>query len=318
MTLDTLLIKLQTMLQRAVDSPIALADPTIEAFGEACKTSIRKQFIEDRNDERFRIRMSNIGKPLCQLQMEMGKAKREKPTYNQRVQNTFGDMLEALVVLLIKGSGLEVQSEQEKVSLDIGGINLEGTYDIELEDAIWDIKSVSPYSWETKFGPSRSFRDIAKDDPFGYVSQGVLYGTAAGKVFGGWISINKATGELNVVRAPLYDEYFVSKTLSDVDGKIRALTSCAPFTRQYTDIEETFRRKTTGNRVLGITCSYCPYKQACWGKMDYKPAVASDAQNPKWYYYTFISEEWRKRYAETETEGSTNHSEAGAGASSDV
>ena len=46
-----------------------------------------------------------------------------------------------------------------------------------------------------KFAANRGYNNIKKDDVFGYVPQGYLYAEAAGSTFGGWIAINKATGE---------------------------------------------------------------------------------------------------------------------------
>ena len=295
--MEMLLVKVQTFLQNAQANGVALADPDIEAFGEACKTIIRKQFVEPR-ENKFRLRMSNVGKPLCQLQMELGKATPDPLPYSQIVQNTYGDILEAFVMLILKSSGINVQSAQEKVSLDIGGITLEGTYDVELESAIWDIKSVSPYSWDHKFGPTRTYRDIARDDPFGYIPQGVLYSVAAKRPFGGWIAINKGTGEINFLRAPTFDDSFTTSIIEETDGKIRSLIKNDPFARQFTDKEETFRKQPTGNRILGNTCSWCPYKKACWGKIEFKPSIPSEAANPKWEYYTHIDEKWRKNEKE--------------------
>ena len=63
------LLEVQDFLQKAgrgeIDS--SRLDDLIEAFGEDCKAAIRKQFSR-RSD--FRIRMSGLGRPLCQQQLE--------------------------------------------------------------------------------------------------------------------------------------------------------------------------------------------------------------------------------------------------------
>ena len=60
--------------------------------------------------------------------------------------------------------------------------------------------------------------------------------------------------------------------------------------RKFTDaIEETFRGKPTGNKVLGFACSFCPYKLPCWGsKLQLLPQQQSKGKNPKWVWYTEV------------------------------
>ena len=43
---------------------------------------------------------------------------------------------------------------------------------------------------------------LSRDDSFGYASQGFLYGESQKKDFGGWIAINKSTGEWTVCETP--------------------------------------------------------------------------------------------------------------------
>ena len=63
-----------------------------------------------------------------------------------------------------------------------------------------------------------------------------------------------------------------------------------PFKKQYDDIEETFRGKPTGNKVLGLACSFCPYKLPCWGsKLQLLPQQQSKGKNPKWVWYTEVN-----------------------------
>ena len=54
---------------QAQNEPVAIPKNILEEFKEDCGKAIEKQFTDSREKE-FRIRMSNIGKPLCQLKME--------------------------------------------------------------------------------------------------------------------------------------------------------------------------------------------------------------------------------------------------------
>ena len=51
--------------------------------------------------------MSNVGRPLCQLQMEAKGIKGEGQPYNNKMRNTFGDLIEALSIFVMKSAGVE-------------------------------------------------------------------------------------------------------------------------------------------------------------------------------------------------------------------
>ena len=173
--------------------------------------------------------------------------------------------------------------------LDKSKIN--GTYDIEIGNSIYDIKSASPWAFEHKFGDEGGFNSIVEDDSFGYLSQGYLYSESENKKFGGWIVINKSTGEWLVTETPTEDEKYKNIAINLSKENLHALDEGKPFRRCFSDIEETFRKIPTGNRVLGIVCSFCPYKFPCWGKdkLQYLPQQQSKGKSPKWVYYTEVN-----------------------------
>ena len=234
--------------------------------------------------------MSNIGRPLCQLQMEAKGVKGEGQPYNVKVRNTFGDIIEALAIFIMKSAGVNIKNEQKKVKYKFNGSEIEGKQDVEIDEKIWDIKSASPYSFEKKFGEEGGFLEVVKEDSFGYASQGFLYGESQNKKFGGWIAINKSTGEWTVCETPAMIEPHKTEALKKAKDNLKALKDKVPFKRQYDDIAETFRSKPTGNRVLGFVCSYCPYKLPCWGsKLQLLPQQQSKGKNPKWVWYTEVN-----------------------------
>ena len=63
--------KVQMYLNQVSKEPVEISDKLVEEFGEACKSALRKQFTEQRKSG-FQPRMSNVGRPLCQLQMKQG------------------------------------------------------------------------------------------------------------------------------------------------------------------------------------------------------------------------------------------------------
>jgi len=284
-----ILSKVQLYLDRVSKEPAKISDKLVEEFGEACKLALQKQFSEKRRDG-FQPRMSNIGRPLCQLQMEVKNIKGEGQPYNVKIRNTFGDMIEALAIFVLKSAGVEIKDEQKNVKYKFNGTSLEGRLDVKIDSKVWDIKSASPYSFEKKFGTAGGFEEVVKDDAFGYASQGYLYSASEKIPFGGWIVINKSTGEWTVCKTPLADEEYRVKAIKTAKENLKALKDKVPFKRCYEDIEETYRTKKTGNRVLGTVCSFCPYKLPCWGsKLQLLPQQQSQGKNPKWVWYTEVN-----------------------------
>ena len=288
--MNDILIKVQKYLDDVSKGPIQVDKKLVEEFGEACKKALLKQFTEDRNSK-FEVRMSNVGRPLCQLQMEAKGIKGEGQPYNVKMRNTFGDLIEALALFVMKSSGVEIKNEQKKVEYKFNGDKIEGRQDVEINEKIWDIKSASPFSFEKKFGEAGGFTEVVRDDSFGYASQGFLYGESQGKNFGGWIAINKSTGEWTVCETPASVEQHKKAALTSAKKNYKALKENKPFKKCYDDVAETFRSKPTGNRVLGFVCSYCPYKLPCWGKdkLQLLPQQQSKGKNPKWVWYTEVN-----------------------------
>jgi len=281
--MNNILYKVQQYLGKASKESVKLDKRLVEEFGEACKNALLKQF-EDQRRNKFEPRMSNIGRPLCQLQMEAKGVKGEGQPYNVKVRNTFGDIIEALAIFIMKSAGVNIKNEQKKVKYKFNGSEVEGKQDVEIDEKIWDIKSASPYSFEKKFG------EVVKEDSFGYASQGFLYGESQNKKFGGWIAINKSTGEWTVCETPAMIEPHKTEALKKAKDNLKALKDKVPFKKQYDDIAETFRGKPTGNRVLGFVCSYCPYKLPCWGsKLQLLQQQQSKGKNPKWVWYTEVN-----------------------------
>ena len=287
--MNNILYKVQQYLGKASKESVKLDKGLVEEFGEACKNALLKQF-EDQRRDKFEPRMSNIGRPLCQLQMEAKGVKGEGQPYNVKVRNTFGDMIEALAIFIMKSAGVNIKNEQKKVKYKFNGNEIEGKQDVEIDEKIWDIKSASPYSFEKKFGEEGGFLEVVKEDSFGYASQGFLYGESQNKKFGGWIAINKSTGEWTVCETPAMIEPHKTEALKKAKDNLKALKDKVPFKKQYDDIAETFRGKPTGNRVLGFVCSYCPYKLPCWGsKLQLLQQQQSKGKNPKWVWYTEVN-----------------------------
>jgi hypothetical protein len=287
--MNTILDKVKIYLDKVSNNPVAISEDLVEEFGEACKSALRRQFSEKRRDS-FEPRMSNIGRPLCQLQMESKGIKGDGQPYNNKMRNTFGDLIEALAIFVLKSAGVKIDSEQKEVKYKFKEDSMSGRLDVEIDNKIWDIKSASPYSFEHKFGEKGGFNEVVNNDSFGYASQGFLYAEGMGKPFGGWIAINKSTGEWTVCEAPDFQDEHKNKYIKIAADNYTALKNKTEFQKCFDDIAETFRGKPTGNRTLGTVCSFCPYKVPCWGDgLQHLPQQQSKGKNPKWVWYTSVT-----------------------------
>lgn len=284
--MDDILVRVQVLLERANRERVEIPSSILDEFAQACRDSLEKEFSGPA--ERFTIRMSNIGRPLCQLQQEAAGTAKEGTSYNHRMNMLTGDLIEAAAIAIMKTAGVNIQSQHKKVSLAIAGTKLEGTYDVEIDGAIFDIKSASDYSFSNKF--SGGYRSVANNDDFGYVAQGFGYAEAAKRSFGGWIVVNKENGLWCVTHAPQGQEYKDERTkaLQKIESNVSAIKKNAAFVRCFEDTKETYYSRETGNRVLDRTCSWCSYKSVCWPDLIVKPQLNSKAKNPKLMDYTYI------------------------------
>ena len=163
--MNTILDKVKIYLDKVSSNPVAISEDLVEEFGEACKNALRKQFSEKRKDK-FEPRMSNIGRPLCQLQMEAKGIKGDGQPYNAKMRNMFGDLIEALAIFVMKSAGVKIDSEQKEVEYKFKEDTMSGRLDVEIDNKVWDIKSTSPYSFEHKFGEKGRLQEVVNNDSF--------------------------------------------------------------------------------------------------------------------------------------------------------
>ena len=155
----TFLEEVKSLLVESQRRPIKIPDEIQKEFAKDCLSAVQKQFTDKRESE-FRIRMSNIGRPLCQLQMEKKYATDSTvgyaDNYNTKLRNLYGDIIEAVVVMLLRVVKVNIQGVQGKVKLKTKYFDIKGTYDIIIDDKVYDIKSASSFSFRNKL-PFKGF-----------------------------------------------------------------------------------------------------------------------------------------------------------------
>jgi len=280
-------LALHQYMENAANGKSTMSDDTIKQIGQDVMDAVQRQFGGGNKRGEFRLRMSNIGRPTCQLWFEKNQPEKALPLPTTFVMNMMlGDIVEAVFKGLLTEAGVEYE-DAEQVTLKVDDdTSINGTYDIVIDGAVDDVKSASNWSYQNKF---ESFDKLAAHDSFGYVGQLAGYAKASGKRAGGWWVVNKANGQFKYVPA----------TGLDIDKEINHIKQTAQtikdnkFERCFDAVPETFRGKPTGNTVLNENCIFCAYRFACWPTLEERPAVKSQAKEPKMVPYISLTEEYK-------------------------
>ena len=266
-------LALHQYMENAVKGKSTMSDDTIEQVADDVADAIKRQFGSGKTRGDFRLRMSNVGRPTCQLWYEKNKPEVALPFPTTFVMNMMiGDIVEAVFKGLLKEAGVKY-NDTEKVTLDLGTTSINGSYDIVINDAVDDIKSASDWSYRNKF---ESYDTLAAGDGFGYVGQLAGYAKASGKRVGGWWVVNKANGQFKYVPA---DNLDMDKEIAKIKTTVATVEE-NKFERCFEPVPEKFRGKETGNQVLNDGCRFCSYRFDCWSELTERPAVKSQAKNP--------------------------------------
>lgn len=267
-------------LENATSGKSAMSQENIEQVATDIKDALNRQF-NTKRDEKFRFRMSNIGRPSCQLWFEKNKPETALPKPTTFVMNMMiGDIVEAVFKAVLREANVKFEdTDNVKLELDENH-TISGSYDLAINDAVDDIKSASDWSYKYKFD---SFESLASGDSFGYVGQLAGYAKASNKKAGGWWVLNKANGHFKYVRANIDMNYELDK-IKDTIKKAEA----EELVRCFEPEPETFRGKETGNIVLNKNCTFCSYRTTCWENLTELPAQMSKAKEPKMVQYVSL------------------------------
>ena len=259
-------LSVYTYLQKAMAGEVAMAEEVIDKVASDVKAAMLKQFASGPRDK-FRLRMSNIGKPKCQLWFEKNDPEGKEPFPPHFLMNMIlGDIVEAVFKGLLTAADVSFK-DNDKVVLKLpNGQEIKGEYDMEMDGRIDDVKSASWYSYNNKF---ESIEEMQKSDGFGYVSQLVGYSEGAGKDVGGWWVINKNSGEFKYVDASGVDK---EKVLKDIQDTVDYIENDEPFERCFQPVPETYRRIPSGNIVLNDGCNFCQFKHKCFPNLKVLPS----------------------------------------------
>jgi len=278
-------LALHQYMENAVKGKSSMADDTIKQVASDVAFALKRQFGGGNKRDKFGLRMSNVGRPTCQLWYDKNKPEAAIPLPTTFVMNMMlGDIVEAVFKAVLKEAGVKYE-DTDKVSLDLGDDSVSGSYDLIVDGAVDDIKSASDWSYRNKF---ESYDSLASGDSFGYVAQLAGYAKASGKKAGGWWVVNKANGQFKYIPATGLD---IDKEISHIKKTVETVKE-NKFEKRFQPVPEKFRGKETGNTVLNTGCKFCSYRFDCWPSLVERPAVKSQAKNPPIVAYVELRKEY--------------------------
>ncbi len=205
------------------------------------------------------LSMSALGQPCKRkLWYKVNKTdKGEAIRANTFLKFLYGDIIEELVLAIVKQSGHHVSGEQDRMA--INGIS--GSRDCVIDGMTVDVKSASPIAFK-KFKEG----NLREDDPFGYISQLSSYVYAAkndplvtNKKEGAFLVVDKVNGNICL------DKYDFTCDMLGKEAEVSEIKDMAskktPPPRGFEDVPQS---KTSPNRKLSMQCSYCEFKKMCY------------------------------------------------------
>lgn len=277
-------LKVYSFLQKALAGESTMSEEVAKQVASDVEAALYKQFDSGPRGD-FRLRMSNIGKPTCQLWFEKNDPVDKKPFPPHFLVNMIlGDIVEAVFKGLLRAADVEFKDNDRVVLKLPNGREIKGEYDMEMDGRIDDVKSASSWSYQHKFSDVET---LAKGDTFGYIPQLVGYAEAAGKDVGGWWVVNKANGEFKYVDASSVDK---QEVLDKIQATVDYIDNDEPFERCFEPVPETFRKVPTGNIVLNPNCHFCDFKHKCFPSLQTLPSIPSKAKFPPMVDYILIDD----------------------------
>ena len=247
-TLDTLVQDIYDKLDTLTEGKsLNVSEETADAFGEAMKKALLHWSAEHPVDKPT-LRMSNVGKPNRQLWYDM-KSENKKNNFTAPVQIRFlyGHILEEVVLFLARLAGHEVTDEQKEITVS----GIKGHMDCKIDGEVVDIKTASGFAFK-KFKEGT----LPDDDPFGYMAQIAGYEEAEGTQHGGFLTLNKESGELALFSPQELDKPNIKQRIKTLKAQIKKDT---PPELCYNPVPD----GKAGNMKIARGCTWCRHKFVC-------------------------------------------------------
>ena len=222
-------------------------DTLIDTFAVSIKQHL-KTFLYETPRANKNLRLSVIGRPDRQLWYDINEPNEKPLSSSLRIKFLYGYLLEELLILLSSVAGHEVTHQQKEVTVE----GIKGHQDCMIDNFLIDMKSASWRSFQ-KFKNNT----LSEDDPFGYIAQMSAYAEANGVEEGGFLVIDKQSGEICLSKVNSLEMINAKKRITHLKKIIKHKT--AP-SKCFDDLPE----GKSGNRKLDVRCIFCSHKSKCW------------------------------------------------------
>ena len=232
-TLDTLVQDIYEVIEVLnKDEAIDIPEDMYEQFGRDMEDALR-HWATPVERPKNGLRMSNIGRPLRRLWYDLNtdqeKEQINAPTF---IKFLYGHLLEVLLLFFVR-------------------LGIKGHMDSVIDGEVIDVKTASGYAF-------KKFKDgtLAQNDSFGYLSQLAGYEAAEQTNNGGFLVMNKETGELTVFIPDDLEKPNITYRIKEVK---QAMKKENPPEYCYSPIPD----GVSGNMKLPRDCTWCPHKFEC-------------------------------------------------------
>ena len=195
------------------------------------------------------LRMSNIGKPDRQLWYDLNSKHKKERDYEPSlyIKFLYGHLLEVLMLFFVRLAGHTITSEQKEVKVS----GIAGHMDCVIDGEVVDIKTASGFSFKKFVDGS-----LVDNDSFGYLAQLAGYEEAEQTSNGGFLVLNKETGQITLFRPEELDKPNIKtriKTIKQIVKNKKPPKFC------FSPVPE----GKSGNLKLARQCFYCSHKYEC-------------------------------------------------------
>jgi len=226
-----------------------ISEEMFEEFGKDMTDALRHWATPQNVEGKPVLRMSNIGRPERRLWFDthIQADTTEKLQPSTQIKFLYGHLLEVLILFFVKLSGHKLTAQQKEITVS----GIKGHMDCMIDGEVVDVKTASGYAFK-KFKEGT----LAEDDAFGYLSQLAGYEAAEKTNEGGFLVMNKETGELTMFIPDDMDKPNIKSKIKNVKNII---ASDSPPDFCYAPIPE----GKAGNMKVARGCSWCPHKFEC-------------------------------------------------------
>ncbi len=247
--LDTLIEDIYSMLDGLSNGePLNIDEDQLDTTLENIKKSILEWSNPSERNKSFTLRMSNIGRPLRQLWYDSRASESNHvPSAPDQIKFLYGHILEEIVLMLARAAGHSVSDQQKDAEVE----GISGHMDAKIDGEVVDVKTASRFAF-VKFQNG----NLLNDDPFGYLAQLAGYEASEGTSAGGFLVINKESGQLCLYRPDDLEKPNVTEKIKYIKEALSV--DSLPY-RCYAPVPD----GKSGNMKLPKNCTFCPYKFEC-------------------------------------------------------